>query len=180
MHLAGKPDSELSQMAQRGQRGAIQELFARHDARAYETALKMLRYSHGDASDAVQQARISAWRAIAQLEGDFNPWYIAIVRNACRKVYNRKQRTVDWMHYNDSLSSVGAVDRLIEIERGSFLQGLCTALLPPQQMKAVGLKYIQGYEYSEIAQELDIAEKTARNHVQLGLQTLQEHLKGWY
>lgn len=48
--------------------------------------------------------------------------------------------------------------------------------LPPMRQKVIRLSHIQGYAYKEIAQQLNISEKTVDNHIHKALKQLRQIL----
>lgn len=48
--------------------------------------------------------------------------------------------------------------------------------LPPMRQKVIRLSHIQGYAYKEIAQKLNISEKTVDNHIHKALKQLRQIL----
>ena len=157
----------------------IEELLCRHDGQAYQLALDMLGGRREDASDAVQDARVSAWQYLDSFDegkGDFCTWYLSIVRNACRRIYRRGQRSVDWPSLDDLDEIIATpLDQLIDRDERSYLRG-AVDVLPPQQSRAVRMRYLEGLEYSEIAYEMGISEYTIRRYVSLGLKNLKERI----
>src|SRR5262249_2400479 len=92
MHLAGEPgptapsstDGALVERARRGEHDAYAELVRRYSPIAHRTAVLIA--GPADAEDAVQEAFISAFYALARFrqEASFKPWLLAIVANAAR------------------------------------------------------------------------------------------------
>jgi RNA polymerase sigma-70 factor (ECF subfamily) len=75
-------DDEREQVAraQRGDAEAFRWLVLRHQGRSYGLALRILR-SAPDAEDAVQEAFVRAWQALAGFRGEagFSTWLYRIV-----------------------------------------------------------------------------------------------------
>jgi Sigma-70 region 2 len=85
-------DRELVRTARQGDLQAFDELTRRHAARAYRTALAVLR-DHDDAQDATQDAFLAAWQGLAAFRGEaaFGTWLHRIVtRVALNKVTRRR------------------------------------------------------------------------------------------
>ena len=154
----------------------IEELLCRYDGQAYQVALNMLGGRKEDASDAVQDARVSAWQNFDQVRGDFCTWYLAIVRNACNRIYRRGQRGIDWPSLDDLDEIIATpLEQLIDRDERSYLRGAID-VLPPQQSRAVRMRYLEGREYSDIAEELGASESLVRMNVSLGLKNLKERI----
>ena len=181
MKLAQLKDSELVERATGGDEAAFTELLARHDGRAFQVALSMLRDGYDDASDAMQEARIACWQSIAQLREEFAPWYMTIVRNACNRLYKQRQRTTDWMSYAEVdeiiRSPVPTPEELLvaKEERHQIRDILIGGeTLTPAQSQAIRLHCVEGHSYPEIADALGVGEVTVRTLVSRGLGALKE------
>ena len=154
----------------------IEELLCRYDGQAYQVALNMLGGRKEDASDAVQDARVSAWQNFDQVRGDFCTWYLAIVRNACNRIYRRGQRGIDWPSLDDLDEIIATpLEQLIDRDERSYLRGAID-VLPPQQSRAVRMRYLEGYSNQEVARQMGIAEDTASRHISRGLKNLKERI----
>ena len=179
MRLAELSDNELVLLVRQEDGGAFTELLARHDGRAFQSALAILRDSYDDASDAMQEARIACHQYLETFDserGDFCDWYLTIVRNCCQRLYKQRQRTVDWMSADDVEEIIASpLEQLVGLEERSYLCGAVDAL-PPRQAQAVRMRYLEGYEYSEIAAVMGIAQTTVRDHINFGLKNLRERI----
>jgi RNA polymerase sigma-70 factor (ECF subfamily) len=84
-------DQEIVQMILAGDTDAFNVLVDRYQARAYNLCLRML--GDGDAAaDVAQDAFISAYRHLPSLRGEFRPWLMRIVANACRDALRSQKR----------------------------------------------------------------------------------------
>ena len=82
---AARQDAELVRRAREGDAAAFDRLAAARLDRAYRLAVAIMR-SEPDASDAVQEAFVAAWRQLPRLRDPerFDAWLERIVVNACR------------------------------------------------------------------------------------------------
>ena len=77
--------------ARAGDRDAYEALVARYGAAAYRAAV--LLGAGDDAEDAVQEAFVRAYRALAKFRGgEFRPWLLAIVANQVRNLHRSRRR----------------------------------------------------------------------------------------
>jgi RNA polymerase sigma-70 factor, ECF subfamily len=85
--------SDLVQAAQRGDRAAFEALVQARLDEVYRTAMAILG-NPADASDATQDAFVSAWRSITSLQNPsrFDAWLGRITINACRMSLRRRAR----------------------------------------------------------------------------------------
>ena len=177
MRLAIVTDVELCNRSKAGDEAAFSELLARHDGHAYQVALTILGDNYDDAEDALQNARSECWNGLARLNNDrgtFQAWYLGIVRNCCRQLHRRRQRWAGWMP-SDEQKVATPLTHILAIEERSYLQGAVDAL-PPQQSRAVRLRYLEGCDYSEIATLMGLSESGVRSNIVKGLKNLRERL----
>jgi len=82
----------LVKQARRGDAGAFERLVEIRIDRAYRLALAILR-SEADASDAVQEAFVAAWRQLHALRDParFERWIDRVVVNACRMAIRHRR-----------------------------------------------------------------------------------------
>ena len=153
-------DQEIVQLILAGDTDAFNVLVDRYQARAYNLCLRML--GDGDvAADVAQDAFISAYRHLPSLRGEFRPWLMRIVANACRDALRSQKRrptvSMDMSHDEDegpglqiADSADGPVDALIHRE---FQQTIVVALqsIPDDQREVIVLSDIEGRSYQEIA-----------------------------
>ena len=85
-------DNALARRAGLGDRAAFEELFARLFPATLRYATRLLDGDERSAEDAVQDAWITAWRALPDFEGrsKVQTWLFTIVQ---REVYRRRRRT---------------------------------------------------------------------------------------
>jgi RNA polymerase sigma-70 factor (ECF subfamily) len=166
--------------ARRGDEAAFAAL-----VRHYDTGLRRLAYRLlGDRArmdDALQEAYISAYRALPRFRGDssLGTWLYRITYNACLDELKRTRDIVDLESVRDRAQS-----RIDPIEALSLRQTVAAALaqLPPEDRAAVLLVDADGFDYRSAAEVLGIPEGTVAsrlNRARAALrQTLQEQRKG--
>lgn len=175
---------ELDQVAlaraRRGDEGAFAAL-----VRHYDTGLRRLAYRLlGDRArmdDALQEAYLSAYRALPRFRGDssLGTWLYRIAYNACLDELKRTREVVDLESVRDRAQADGdPIDAL------SLRQTLAAALtaLPLEDRTAVLLVDANGFDYRSAAEVLGIPEGTVAsrlNRARAALrQTLQTERKG--
>ena len=86
-------EAELLQAAQGGDRRAFGQLVRLHQRRVRACAVQMLG-AGGDADDAVQEAFVRAWRAIARFDGrsQLSTWLYRICVNVCLNHIRKRKR----------------------------------------------------------------------------------------
>jgi RNA polymerase sigma-70 factor (ECF subfamily) len=92
---AERADVELLTAIQRGDMGALEQLYDRHRVLAYSLALRVVG-TPPDAEEVVQEAFLSVWRSAATYRsgsGSVRSWLLSIVRNrAIDRLRSRKSR----------------------------------------------------------------------------------------
>jgi RNA polymerase sigma-70 factor, ECF subfamily len=166
--------------ARRGDEAAFAAL-----VRHYDTGLRRLAYRLlGDRArmdDALQEAYLSAYRALPRFRGDssLGTWLYRIAYNACLDQLKRTRDVVDLESVRDRAQAGGD-----QIDALSLRQTLAAALtaLPLEDRAAVLLVDANGFDYRGAAELLGIPEGTVAsrlNRARAALrQTLQNERKG--
>ena len=166
--------------ARRGDEAAFAAL-----VRHYDTGLRRLAYRLlGDRArmdDALQEAYISAYRALPRFRGDssLGTWLYRIAYNAC---LDELKRTRDIVDLESVRGRAQSGDDPIEALLLRQTVAAALAQLPPEDRAAVLLVDADGFDYRSAAEVLGSPEGTVAsrlNRARAALrQTLQEHRKG--
>ena len=149
---------------------------------AYSVAFRMLRNAE-DAEDAVQEAYISAYKALPRFKGQskLSTWLYRIVVNAClMKIRKDKSRAkyLSEKSFDDAIVYDWKNDpeeAAVNSELRSMLEsGL--DLLSPDLRAAVVLRDIQGLSTEESAEVLDISIASLKSRLHRARITLRSHL----
>ncbi len=165
--------------AQRGDLESFNRLVLEYQSIVYNVAYRIM----GDpdsASDATQEAFISAYKALGGYRGgSFKGWLLRIVTNACYDELRRRKRrpaaSLDALTVVETgPDAAGEAQLLSEIESpedhaeraelGRALQG-CLNSLPADQRAAVVLCDVQGMDYHEIAAVMGSALGTVKSRI---------------
>jgi RNA polymerase sigma-70 factor, ECF subfamily len=92
---AGTPDNELAALAAAGDARSFEAIMRRHNRLLFRTARSILK-SDAETEDAVQEAYLSAWRALGQFRADakLSTWLVRIVMNEALKRVRRRASNV--------------------------------------------------------------------------------------
>jgi len=157
--------------AQRGEREAFSELVRRHQRRAYVVARAIV-VNHEDAEDAVQEAFLHAYRALARFQPDqaFGAWLHRIVANAALDITRRRK-----VREADELPESVASPFRDPAESNELRTRLQEALakLPARQRAVIVLHDVEGFKHAEIGGLLGIPEGTARSDLHYARSTLR-------
>jgi RNA polymerase sigma-70 factor (ECF subfamily) len=139
-----------------GDHAATDWLITRYRARAVRLAMHILRRS-GEAEDAAQEAFIRAFRNLDRFnrDGKFYTWLYRIVVRVCLD----RQRQARW----DAETDIASLPEIRDDQNGAYedvdLRVLVERLmdqLSPQMRAMLVLREMEGLEYSEIADALQI------------------------
>ena len=158
-------DNDLVHRARKGDVGAFEELFRRHQKRVYNISFQMLS-DETEAADATQEVFVRAYRSITRLKSDaaFVTWLKTLTVNLCRDVLRKRKRAV----------RVESLDKPLDTDEGSRLQPeiedwsanpeqllgkkevretVQTAVtsLSPEYREVISLFYVDGAEVTETA-----------------------------
>jgi RNA polymerase sigma-70 factor (ECF subfamily) len=161
-HVAGDPD-------------AFTELVRRHQGRLWAVALRTMR-DREEASDALQDALISAFRNAGSYRGDaaVGTWLYRVVVNACLdRMRRRKARPAVPLPDYD-LASKGDEHAATEAR---LMLSEALAQLPEHQRAAIVLVDLQELSVLEAAQVLGVAEGTVKSRCSRGRATLAQILR---
>jgi len=143
----------------------------------------MIRFCSGylrrsdEVEDAVQDAFCNVLSA-QRVPDHFRPWIYTIARNRClNALRDRSRRKSPQGLPPDSvllLQQTGFLTRMLKCEQHDRLAELL-ASLPASQREALNLRYNEGLSRAEIAEVLEIPEKTVKSRLFEGLKKLREH-----
>ncbi len=194
--LIAPEDADLVARLQRGEEAAFEEAVRLHAPRMLSVARRILGQDH-DAHDALQDAFLSAFRAIGSFNQDsqLSTWLHRIVVNAALMKLRRRKRKAErsiedllpafnqngkfqeaaspWtVTYDDAVSN----EETRQLVRNSIDQ------LPETHRSVLVLRDIEGHSTAETATLLGVSEgavKTRLHRARLALRTLlDEHMKG--
>jgi RNA polymerase sigma-70 factor (ECF subfamily) len=159
-HVDGDPD-------------AFAEIVRRHRDRLWAVALRTTG-DPDDASDALQDALIAAFRRAGSFRGDaqVTTWMHRIVVNACLdRMRRRRAHPTDPLPDDEdrlgALADEVAVDPAEQSERRADVMA-ALATLPDEQRAALVLIDMEGYSVDEAAQILDCAPGTVKSRCSRG------------
>lgn len=146
----------------RGDEEAVRWVLRRYRTRVIRLAAHVLRNTR-DAEDVAQEAFVKAFRQVGQFRGQvsFYAWLYRIVVNLCLDRLRRKQATSE-VFLDDAEHLVGVTDP--DIDKRVLVQQLLDTLSPPMRATLV-LREIEGLDYAEIAEVLQIPMGTVRSRL---------------
>lgn len=175
-------ERRLLQKAQEGDRKAFEALVALHSRRVYNLALGYTGRHH-DAEEIAQTVFVKVWKALPQFRGAsaFSTWLYRLTLNACTDHYRRERKRrgdlslddPDLAPIRDAAPSLEEI--VIQREEEAILRK-ALAELPEQHRVILILREMDGLDYQEIAQVLEIQVGTVKSRLARARRALREKL----
>ncbi len=151
----------------RGDRLAMQVLFARHHVRIYRFVLRLLRDEMA-AEDVISEVFLDVWRQASRFEGRsaVSTWLIAIARfKALSTLRKRREEGLDeeTMEAIEEPSDNPAL-AIEKIDKGEKLRQ-CLAALTREHREVIDLVYYHEKSVEEVAQIIGIPENTVKTRM---------------
>jgi RNA polymerase sigma-70 factor, ECF subfamily len=172
-------DDELVAAAQAGDRAALDTLLRRHIDLIHAVCSRMAG-NPADAADATQEALIAIVRGLPRFDRRAAPrtWMYRVATNACLDELRRRGRRPR-LGLDDAMAEQPdpgpPLDRSVT-DRLTLDDAL--ARLPDEFRVAVVLRDVQGMDYAQIAEVLQIPLGTVRSRIARGRQALAADLDG--
>lgn len=167
----------LATIEDKEDRSKMEQIYILYSQKLYQVAFSILQNVE-DAEDAVQTAMVHTCKHVKKLQDpkDHNTmWYVMrATKNAAINIYNKKKR--HWnkeMSYDDMFVGEDVLERYQEVSELSkrILE------LSPRDRDILMLKYVHGYEYSEIAGILKISKDAAKKAGTRAKKKLEESIR---
>ena len=187
----GDDDAGFVARCQRGDTEAFSVLVRRHQKKMLNTAYRMIG-DYDEACDVVQEAFLSAYRAIGKFRGDarFSTWLCGIVVNHTRSHLSQKAarsrreavslddpvKSKDGSLMNEPRSQEESVIERIEKREVEAKVQECINFLDGEQREVLVLRDIQGFSYEEIGVMLKLPEGTVKSRLFRARNTLKDFL----
>ncbi|WP_042422456.1 RNA polymerase sigma factor [Comamonas granuli] len=182
------PEPELIARAATGDAKAFEAIMRRHNQLLYRTARSILRSDH-EAEDALQEAYLRAWQALAGFRADaqLSTWLVRIVANEA--LGRLRRRSAEVIPLEAAMAApdpdiqaalVAAPQQAPEHQaQRAQLRGILESridLLPDAFRTVFVLRAVQEMEVAEVAQALGIPESTVRTRFFRARSLLREGL----
>ena len=187
----GDDDAGFVARCQRGDTEAFSVLVRRHQKKMLNTAYRMIG-DYDEACDVVQEAFLSAYRAIGKFRGDarFSTWLCGIVLNHARSHMTQKAarsrreavslddpvKSKDESVMNEPRSQEESIVERIEKREIEAKVQECIGFLDGEQREVLVLRDIQGFSYEDIGVMLKLPEGTVKSRLFRARNSLKDGL----
>jgi RNA polymerase sigma-70 factor (ECF subfamily) len=163
--VAGPDDGQLVAEALAGRGEAFGTLVERYERAVYHLCLRTMRDTE-EAQDCAQEAFFKAFRSLRTFKpgAKFSTWIFSIAYHACcDRLARRKRFTGDELPDNADLGP-GPAQVVEQREEATALRAAIDAL-PEKYRAVITLYHLQGRQYEEIAEVLDLPMGTVKTHL---------------
>ena len=178
---AALDDATLVARARGGDLRAYEALVQRYQGPIYRLALRILA-SRADAEDVVQDAFLTAWRRLDQLERDeaFVGWlYRTATNRALNVIRTRKPVAEADLDGQESTSAAGRPDRAADTNAQMAALTAALGTLTPEQRACWLLREVHGRSYEEIAVAVGTTSTAVRGRIARARAQLAEVMAPW-
>jgi RNA polymerase sigma-70 factor (ECF subfamily) len=174
-------DLELTRRSQAGDTEAFDQLVTRYRTKVFNLVYGMVRNEH-DAWDLAQEGFLKAWRSIHRFEGrsSFYTWLYRIALNLTVESLRRKGLREE-VELDDTITPFLPGPR-VNCQRTEIRECVHAALarLSPEHRAVVALKDLEGLQYQEVAEGLNISIGTVMSRLFYARKHLQSLLRPIY
>lgn len=135
-----------------------------------------------ECEDIVQETFISIWQKNKDdlSEKDFVSYIVKAVKNNC--ISSIRKRKQDTLYLEDLVTSPLPITSIIDDEESDNIPPeevliKLLSILPPKCKEVFLMCKLQKMKYREVAQELNLSEKTIENHIGKAIRMLREYIK---
>lgn len=170
----------LIEKLRKNDRKAYSELFDRYFDRLFTFAMNMV-FREDVANDIVQEVFIAIYEksVLKDYRGSLKAYLYTSVRNRCynylrdAKVEDRQKALyVEAAVYSDSMDVIDEEELLEKIKE-------VMEELPEKCREVCRLRFVHGYKYSDIAEQLGMNENTVKAQIHRGMERLRQKFAGY-
>jgi len=175
------PDQPAIEAIRQGDHGAFRELLRREDRWVRGVIYSVL----GDRQridDVTQQVWTTVWERVGELRQveRWRPWLYRLARNAAvdagRETTRRKQLSERLADKTDRREAAVPADEIDRDEKRAAVRDAIEAL-PPLYREVLALRHLEGWNYRQIAELLDVPVDTVETRLVRARRKLREALR---
>jgi len=176
-------DAGLVERALGGDRWAMEALYRRHVRRVTNAVTRVVGRT-ADADDIVQETFLTAFTRLSDLRDPaaFKGWVARIAMNETRmRLRKRKwlrRLALDREEDDVSLESLASSEASPEVKAELHALDRRLATLDPELRMAWMLRYVEGWELTEVATALDCSLATAKRRIKAAREKIDRHIQG--
>lgn len=172
-------EKKVVELLRIGDVDAFEKVFFTFADRLYYFSYRYLRNQH-DAEEVVQDVFVKLWENRSNLNEQLSlsGYIFTIARNT---IFNQNRKKVNEKAYQEYV--IGFLDNFSSKTEDDLIYSDIKEIvdkvvdeLPPQRKLIYRMSREKGLSYKEIAQELDLSERTVEAHIRLALKTLTKVL----
>ncbi len=177
---AERSDDALISAVAKGDKLALQVLYARHNVRVYRFALRLTR-DESLAEDVVSEVFLHAWRGAKnfQSKSKVSTWLLAIAHNKAKDAVQRRRH--EYLSDDDAAAVEDTADNpettWSKNERSALLQALPDEASRPLSAKCIDLVYYHHKSVEEVAQIVGAQTSTVKTRMFYARNRLAQMLK---
>lgn len=165
-------DQELITLLKQGERTAFNEIYYRYSEHLYRFAYNILR-DEDECTDAIQEVFVWFWNNREKLEvSDPKRYLTAAVKYKITRVIQSSRRKAEILAASPVIQ-YDFVDDSLEVKELKFVITQFIETLPPRAREIFHLSRNEYLSNKEIAERLDISEKTVENQMTISLKKLK-------
>ncbi len=175
-------DRLLLQKAQEGDRKAFEALVSLHSRGVYNLALGYTGRHH-DAEEITQSVFVKVWKALPQFRGGsaFSTWLYRLTINACTDHYRREKKRQGDLSLDDPdlapiRDTAPSPEEIVLCREEQAILRKALAELPEPYQVVLILREMDGLNYKEIAQVLEIEVGTVKSRLARARRALRDKL----
>ena len=180
MSLTSQPIDELLQLCKEGKQQAQLEVYNRYYKAMYNTALRIVKDTAA-AQDVMQESFLKAFTKLDSFKGDasFGSWLKRIVINGSLNAYQKTERLAETplenhlFHISDEPQGI-AEDDYESTQVSHVKQAM--SLLKDNYRTCLTLHLIEGYDYEEMSEIMQVSYANCRTMVSRAKESLRSKL----
>ena len=173
--MSKSDDSDLVQRSRNGDSRAFEALLVRYEKPVYNAAFRMLSNAD-DARDVTQTVFLKAFERLDSFDPKYRffSWIYRIALNESVNCLNKRSRSQELTREPETETRGPDAEMEQELRNRQIQSALMT--IKPDYRSVIVLKHFLDCNYMEIAQILDIPEKTVKSRLYSGRQLLKDAL----
>jgi RNA polymerase sigma-70 factor (ECF subfamily) len=128
------------------------------------------------AEEATQSAWVIAWKRLGDVrdEGHLRPWLVTVAANEARQLLRKRRRRAEIEVAADATHLPGGADPATDVADIDVRDAM--ARLDPDDRALLALRYVAGFDSTELARAIGISPSGTRNRLERLLKRLREEL----